>query len=326
MKKLAVLLVLFLCTGCAKTSPQARTELIFDTPVTIAVYDQKSDDVLTQAFLMCRDLDQQYSKTKAVSEVSILNEMQGNPYEASDELIQILELSIKYSKLTNGLFDITTYKLTELWDFKNTNPKVPSQEDINNTLASTGYENIIIDGNYVTLLNGAKIDLGGVVKGYAADEVRKYLIQSGVKNATISIGGNIIAIGNKGNNENWTVGVRDPFAGENVAIMSLEVEDLTVVTSGPYERNFVIDGITYHHILDPKTGYPSNSDIISVTIITETSVVADLLSTSTFLMGIEDGMELIESIEETEAIFIDFDGNFYTSSGIGDTIKVNYLK
>lgn len=327
MKKLlSVFLVMVFCSGCAEVNPTTRTELIFDTPVTIAIYDKVDAQVLTDAFTLCKSFEQRFSKTIESSEVSKLNNANGEKIQASDELVMLLKTAKDFSVTTGGLFDITVHTLSETWDFKSLEPRVPTQEEIDQALETVGYENIIIEGNTVSLANDANIDLGGVVKGYAADEIEKYLISQGVEHATINIGGNVITIGRKVDDTLWSVGIREPFEDENTVLMSVEVSDLSVVTSGPYERNFIVDGVLYHHILDPETGYPADSDLSSVTIITERSIIADILSTSCYLIGQEQAIELIESMSNTEAVFIDNDGNITVTSGIGDTIPVNYFK
>ncbi|MFI3228112.1 MAG: FAD:protein FMN transferase [Clostridia bacterium] len=324
-KLLSIIFIVFICSGCAEINPTTRTELIFDTPVTISIYDDVEDQVLTDAFSLCRNFEQRFSKTVESSEVSKLNNADGETIQASDELVMLLKTALDFTKTTSGLFDVTTYTLSEVWDFKNPDPQVPSQDEIDYALSTIGYYNIVIEGNSVRLLNNAKIDLGGIVKGYAADEIKNFLIEQGVNHATINIGGNVLTIGKKNNTDLWAVGIREPFEDENTVLMSVEVDGLSVVTSGPYERNFTIDGVLYHHILNPKTGYPADSDLSSVTIITEKSIIADTLSTSCYLMGLDKAIELIESTADTEAVFIDNNGEIIVSSGIGETITVNYF-
>lgn len=325
MKKLiTVCFLIIFCTGCSEVNPTTRTELIFDTPVTIAIYDKIDENVLSDAFNICRSLEQRFSKTINSSEVAMLNNSNGAPVEVSDELIMLLNTSLDFSLMTNGLFDITTYTLSEVWDFKSATPSVPSEYDVETALNTIGHENIVIEGSTVTLLNDAKIDLGGIAKGYAADEVKEYLVEQGVLHATINIGGNVLTIGTKYNNKNWSVGIREPFEDENTVIMSVEVDDLSVVTSGPYERNFTVEDVLYHHILNPVTGYPADSDLSSVTIISENSIIADALSTSCYLIGLESATDLVESTANTEAVFIDNNGEIIVTSGIGDTISATY--
>lgn len=326
MKNLILIFILlFTFSGCSEQSVNTRTELIFNTPVTIALYDDVDEKILTDAFSLCNDCEQQFSKTISSSEVSHLNDAIGE-FQVSAELLNLIETAREYSILTDDLFDISTYELTQIWDFKSENPTIPPSFEIEKALSTVGYQNILIENDYVTLLNGAKIDLGSLAKGYIADKVKIFLLQQGVCHATLNIGGNIHTIGAKNDDgDNWTVGIRDPFSIEGAIMMSIEVADLSVVTSGPYERNFVIDDIVYHHILDPNTGFPATSDLSSVTVISHESLEADLLSTSCYLIGLSKSLDLIENTSGTEAIFIDNYGNITTTSGIGTDIPINYF-
>ena len=327
MKKiLPIFFILFFVSGCAQRNPITRTELIFDTPVTISISLANGENVLSEAFNLCRKYEQRFSKNIPTSEVYELNNSNGEPVIVSDELLYLLEQSIYYSSITDGLFDITINPLFELWDFKSDNPVVPLLYDINTALKSIGYKNIYIHGNEVTLKNNAKIDLGGIAKGYIADELNSFLISKGVESATIDLGGNIVTIGSKSTDDDWKVGICNPSSDTNDIILSIDVNSQSIVTAGAYERNFTIDEKIYHHILNPKTGFPAESDLISVTIITPSSFVADGLSTSCFLLGLDKSMQLIENSPDVEAIFIDKENEIHTTSGIGTTIPINYLK
>jgi thiamine biosynthesis lipoprotein len=167
------------------------------------------------------------------------------------------------------------------------------------------------------------IDLGAIAKGYAADEAVAVLRANGVESAFVNLGGNVYVIGAKPDNSPWRIGIRDPFAQEaNSFVGVISATDTSVVTSGTYERYFVKDGVTYHHILDPKTGYPAESDLASVTIISPESIVADAVSTSTFLIGKEAGKALIESLPNVEAVLVDKDRNVWVSSGIRNQFEI----
>lgn len=197
----------------------------------------------------------------------------------------------------------------QLWGFGSSNPHVPSDKDIKETLKKVDSNNLNLEGNTVSLTNDATVDFGGIAKGYIADLIKRDLIKNGVQSGIINFGGNVLTIGAKPSGEPWTIGVRDPEDEMGSSMGVLDVTDKTVVTSGTYERYFEEDGKTYHHILDKRTGYPSTSPLYSVTIVAEKSLDADALSTGAFILGPEKGLELIENIEGVDAIFYPNDGS-----------------
>ena len=324
IKVILPFICLFILTGCTDKTPITRTELIFDTPVTISIYDNNNDEILDDAFQLCKKYERKFSKTLVDSEVSYLNSSKGEKVRVSDELIEILEYSNEFSRLSNGLFDVTIYPLAELWDFKAENPTIPTQENLNSAISKIDYNNIKIDGNFVVLENQAQVDLGGIAKGYIAGEIRNYLLESEVEKAIINIGGNIVTIGSKSKDQGFQIGIQTPFSEQNQISAAIEITDMSVVTSGTYERSFTIDNKLYHHILDPKTGYPAESDMMSATIISADPFLADALSTTSFLLGIEKAAELIEGIDGVEAVFINSNNEIIVTSGIGNTIPITY--
>ena len=178
------------------------------------------------------------------------------------------------------------------------------------------YTQIKVEGNTVTLPEGMMIDLGGIAKGYIADELAAFLREQGVTSADLNLGGNVITIGRKPDGTAWRIGVQNPHGSRDESILILNLVDATVVTSGNYERYFELDGVRYHHILDPETGYPVSNGLASVSIITQSSMYADALSTACYVLGLEEGMALIEELEDVEAIFITEDLEIHYSSGV----------
>lgn len=325
MKKLLLLFPIFFLFGCAEKTYETmtKTEFVFDTAVTVSVYDSDNSDLLDEVFALCKDYENRFSKQISTSEVSILNNAEGKPVEVSDELILMLTEALGVSVNSGGLFDITINPVSELWGFSSL-PKIPTDEELEAALATVSYENVVIDGNTVTLLNGAKIDLGGIAKGYIADVIKEYLLDNKVSQAIINIGGNVVTLGLKNGTDKWSVGIQEPFATTNQLIMVAKVEQMSVVTSGPYERNFVYDDVIYHHILNPETGYPCDLDMYSVTIICEDAMLADALSTTCFLLGYEKSIEFLELYPDVEAIFVDPYNEIFVTDGIGDKIEVEY--
>lgn len=235
----------------------------------------------------------------------------------SDKLSDIMDRGLHYSKLSKGRFDITIEPVSSLWDFSSGEGKVPGKGKIKEALGYVDYRNVEIHGNTLVLQKpGIRIDLGGIAKGYIADLLKEYLSQNGVTGGIIDLGGNILCIGKKNNGEDFRIGVRQPFADRSETVAVVGICDKSVVSSGVYERYIQAeDGKMYHHILNPQTGYSYENELIGVTIISEKSVDGDGISTSAFALGLKGGLELINSMEETEAVFITEDGKLHYSSG-----------
>ena len=318
---IVIALIIFLpFSGCTVSEPLSKTEFFMDTVCTITIYDSSDSQLIDKAFDICKKYEALFSRTIESSDISRINQIGEGTLEVSSETAEILKTALKYSELTEGRFDITIGRLTDLWNFKSESPRLPSKEEINTALKQTGFENLTVDKNMVTVKNGIQLDLGGIAKGYIADQCADFLRTEGVKRAIINLGGNVLVIGSKEEGVPWKVGIQRPFDDRNEIIGSVQVSDCSVVTSGIYERYFEKDGTIYHHILDPETGYPVSNGLESVTILSSSSVVADALSTSAFLLGKERALELIENLPDTEAILIDEDSTITVTSGIGNEI------
>lgn len=304
---LLLLSATLMLTGCTNPvkEPIEKTGIHFDTVINIKLYDTDNTDLLENCFKFCNDFEQTISRTLEVSEIYQINHAEGKPIEVSDVTIELIQKGIEYGELTNGKFDITIAPLSELWDFKNNPGKLPTQNEIDEALSHVNYKNIIIEGNTVTLTDPkAAIDLGGIAKGYMADQLKEYLISEGVNSGLINLGGNMLAIGTKPDGSDFNIGIQKPFDKQGTAITSVKTNDSSVVSSGVYERYFEFNDRIYHHILDTETGFPYDNGLLSVTILSPESVDGDALSTACFALGLDEGMKLINSLENTEAIFI----------------------
>lgn len=207
-----------------------------------------------------------------------------------------------------------------MWDFQSENPQLPNQNLLQEKLKSVSYKNIILTKNNIRYLNEeTMIDLGALAKGYIADQIKEYLLKQNVQEALINLGGNILCIGNK-MNEGYTIGISDP-QDTSQSILTLQIDDSSVVTSGNYQRYFEIDGKRYHHILNPQTGYCFDNGLSSVTIISESSLQGDCLSTVCFSLGKEKGLSLINSMDEIEGCFIDNNNQITYSKGFQKYMK-----
>lgn len=294
-------------SGCSMTTnePLSKTGFHFDTVITITLYDSKDKELLNTCFDFCKDFENMVSRTIPSSDISRINTAAGSSVEVSNTTIELLKKGIEFGELTDSAFDITIAPLMELWDIKNNPGNIPSETDITEALSHVNYKNIVIEENTVTLTDSlAAIDLGGIAKGYMADKLKEYLLSEGVTSAIINLGGNILTIGEKPDGTSFNIGIQKPFDKQNATMTSVSVKDSSVVTSGSYERYFQVDDTIYHHILDTDTGYPCDNGLLSITILSEESVDGDALSTACFVLGLEEGKKLIESLENIDAIFV----------------------
>lgn len=316
MRKLlpCILLLALLLSGCGGPQPLIREDFLLDTFVSVTLYDG-SEEQAQGALNLCRSYENIFSRTAPDSELYRLNHREIS--QVSDDLAEVIALGLDYAQLTGGAFDITTGSITSLWDFASDTPQVPDPAAVKEGLAHVGWEKVALDGNTVTFSDPETIiDLGGIAKGYIADRMAEYLRGEGVTSAIIDLGGNLYCLGTKPGGQPFQVGIQYPYEDRQTVIGSLPAEDLSVVTSGVYERCFSVDGKLYHHILDTTTGYPVENDLLSVTIISDASVDGDALSTSCFALGMEAGMSLIENLEGVEAIFITNDFATHITSGL----------
>ena len=309
-------------SGCGRTvEPITETGFYLDTVVQITLYDTAGNrscaENIRECFALIDHYEHLFSTTIEGSDIWNINHSGGNPVTVSDDTISLLQTALYYSDLSGGQVDITVLPLSELWDFGSEgNAHRPDESAVKEAVSHIDYRTVHIEGNTVTLFDPeAAIDLGFIAKGYIADRLKEYLIDQDVDSACISLGGNIITIGNKPDGQPYRIGIQEPFAGEGDIITAISVSDSSVVSSGIYERYFYEDDILYHHLLNTATGYPEDNNIAGVTILASSSVDADALSTTCFFLGIDNGMKLIESLDDTEVLFITTNGELLTSDG-----------
>lgn len=331
IRKLLAIFCLYFCSvlllGCKSQEPIQKSGFYFDTIITVTLYDNAKTDELEHCFQLANTYEQYFSAKRPDSDISRINQAGGKPVHVHDETKELIEKGLSYSALSSGTFDITIGKLTKLWDFQTDAPALPDAKQIANAVKSIGYEQVQVRANEVSLLNpDIEIDLGGIAKGYIADKMKEYLVSEGITSGMINLGGNVLVIGEKQNGDAYTIGLQKPFEQTGTAIASVKIKDQTVVTSGTYERYFEQDDVLYHHILDPKTGYPYQNGLDSVSVICKHSVDGDALSTTCFSLGLEKGMALIESLDDTEAVFITSDQKMHYSSGIGNKIPIQKIE
>ncbi|MBQ6236547.1 MAG: FAD:protein FMN transferase [Clostridia bacterium] len=303
---LCLLVLLLPVLGCRAETAHSAAGIACDTVVTITAYAPQ--ETVDGTLRICADYEALLSKTVEGSDVWNLNHAAGKPIEVHPETADLLRLAVEIGEASGGAFDVTIAPVSALWDFTADDPVLPDPEALRSAAACVDYRNIAIDGNTVTLQNGAEIDLGGIAKGYIADRVAEYLRGQGVTSACINMGGNVLTIGTKPDGSLWTIGIRDPNGTPEQSAEVLKLGGAAVVTSGNYERFFVLDGVRYHHILDPKTGMPASNGLASVTIIGTRSDLCDALSTACFVLG-EQGSKPILDRYGIQAIFLYGDGS-----------------
>ena len=273
-------------------------------------------DELRHCMELVPDIESSLSVTLPGSEISAVNAAKGKTTAVSDMTRDIISRSLEMSAMTNGAFDITAYPLVRAWGFTAGEYRVPGEDEIESLLGLVGWEKLSLDGGSVTLPEGGMIDLGAIAKGYAGDVLRDALADAGAVSALLSLGGNIVCLGSKPDGSKWRVAIRDPQDLSSY-IGYVDVCDTSVVTSGGYERQFTgDDGKTYWHIIDPSTGYPARSGVISSTVISEDGAMADALSTALFVMGVEKAAELRRGYDSFEYILVTDGGGLVVSEGI----------
>ena len=300
----ALCLILFFTCSCSNKKESSDTRILMNTVVTITA--DCSMEIIDQAFDLCATLENKLSRTKENSDIWAINNSD-TFVPVSNETIMLINKARYYSEKTNGKFDVTVYPVSSLYDF--TSKKLPSNEKIAAALPLVDYKKIEVKGNSVCLKEGG-IDFGGIAKGYIADCVVVFLKEKGVKSAIVNIGGNLYCFGK---NE-YKIGIKKPF--ENGIIATVKGKEGAFVTSGIYERYIKENDKIYHHIIDPATGYGVENDLAGVTVMCSSSADADALSTACMLLGGSDGIKLIDSCENTEAVLVKRDGSILLSNGL----------
>lgn len=296
----------------AQAEPISKSGFYFNTVIEIQLNDTTDESLIDACFELADTYEHYFSRTLKGSDIYNLNHADGGPVTVHDETLELIEAGIYYGQLSNGAFDISIGALSDLWDITNNDGTIPNAADIEAAAATVGYEQINIAGNTIRLTTpGMMLDLGGIAKGYAADAMKEFLNEHGVHEGFVNLGGNVLTLGEKADGSSYRIGIREPFGADGSIITAVEVDDKSVVTSGRYERYFEKDGHIYHHILNPATGYPYDNDLNGVTILSDSSMEGDALSTICFALGMEKGMELITSMPNVEAIFIDTDNQLH---------------
>ena len=333
----ALLLTIFALslTACGETAAESETRTVYamDTVMNLTVYGENAAAALESAEKELHTLDEAVlSRTAEGSELYALNASNGETveYGADDILPALIETALTISDATDGAFDPTLAPVLDAWGFTKDEHRVPPADELKELLSHTGCGKVALektaDGWTVTLLDGAQLDLGGIAKGYAADLLRAQLEKEGVTSATLDLGGDVFVMGRKTDGSDWRIAVKDPADTESyLGIVS--AADKFIVTSGVYERYFEENGVRYHHILDPKTGCPAESGLVSVTVLCENGAWADALSTACFVLGPDGALALRDDFADRgtdfELILVTDDGRVLYTDGLADAFTPN---
>lgn len=331
MKKIIIttIFILLMICGCSNKNVDINsienTKEVFamDTYMTLKIYGENSEKILSRAEEEILNLEKLFSVTNKSSDIHKINSNGGQQVRVSNYTAELIKNANEISDITNGALDISIYPIVKEWGFTTGNYKVPDKSTLENFLKNVNYKNIEIKNNYVSIPKGYSIDLGAVAKGYTGDKLVKIFSDNNIKSAIINLGGNVQTIGTKPNGEKWTVGIKNPI-DTTQNICKIKVENKCVITSGNYERYFYgEDGKRYCHIIDPKTGMSADNGIISATVIGDSGVVCDGLSTALFALGTEKSINFLESRKDIDAILITKNMEIYITDKIENIVTVS---
>lgn len=283
-------------------------------------YGESADTVYTGMETKIREIESALSLHLSQSEIAAINENAGvQPVEVSQRTFDLLQRAKELSEQSDGAFDITIAPVVELWGITSDHPHVPTDEELAQAMALMGLEDLVMDEEACTAYltrPGMAIDLGGIAKGWTADQLREYARELGAERGYVSLGGNLMIIGERPDGDPFKFGLRDPQGDASTYLGTVTLEDgCTMATTGGYERYFEEDGIRYHHVLDPRTGYPADSDLLSVAVISKDGTLADYLSTTLFVQGLEAAKAAAGS-EDYALVMVDQENNVWISGSL----------
>lgn len=304
------------------SSPAADSFFAMNTYISMTVYGDNTETDIDAAKVRLTELEKLWSVTDKDSEIYAVNHSGGKTVTVGNDTANLIAYALKMAEKTGGALEPTLYPVLTAWGFTTDENRVPADSEIKELLKIVGYDRVRQNGNELQLPDGMMLDLGAVGKGYAGDEITELLKKNGVKSALLDLGGNIQMIGKKPDGSDWRIALRDPTGTGNVGILTLS--DCAVVTSGNYERYFIADdGTVYGHIIDPSTGYPVKNDLLSVTVISEEGKLCDALSTSLFVMGLNNATDYWRKNGGFDMLLITENGEIYITEGIKDSFTLD---
>ncbi|MCC8015443.1 MAG: FAD:protein FMN transferase [Eubacterium sp.] len=317
---LGLIMLLGGCSSAPSESPQEYSQTIFamDTAMTLTAYGEGCEAAVNAAIDEINRLDKLFSVNNENSDIYRLNSEK--TAQVSDDTYSLLGSALDFYEKTDGSLDVAVYPAVKAWGFTTGEHRVPTDEELSELKNHVNAENIILgENNTVALTDSlAEVDLGSVAKGYTSDLVCDIMKDMGITSGIVSLGGNVETIGVKTDGSLWKIGVTDP-ADESSLIGTLSLENKAVITSGSYQRYFDLDGVRYHHIIDPETCAPARSGLTSITIVADSGLTADAYSTAVFVMGLEKGSEFWRNSPDSfDIVFITDDGEVYITEGLKD--------
>lgn len=287
--------------------------------ITVVVKDSTEGKIFADMSVKeLKRIEQLISEWIPTSDISLVNQQAGKqPVKVHAEVFELLQRSVKFSKLTDGAFDVTWAGMDRIWKFDGSMTEMPSEERIRNSVQNVGYQNLILNEKDTTVYlqkQGMKIGTGGIGQGYIADRIKQLLLASGNASGLVNISGDITSWGKQLDGKPWTVAIINPVNKEKVFAF-FPLEETAIETSGNYEKFVVFNGIRYAHIIDPRTGYPAQG-VVSVSVFAKHTEIADALATGVFVLGVDVGLNLINQLEGIECIIIDDQGKIHMSKGI----------
>ncbi|OJF90116.1 FAD:protein FMN transferase [Alkalibacterium sp. 20] len=308
--------------------PIEGTEFLLGTVASIKVYNEGKEEALDLAFERVTELDEWFSMQKEESEISEVNRQAGiAPVEVSEEVFHVMERALYYAEESGGKFDPTIGAVTSLWNIGQEYAAVPDQDELNAILDVVDYNLVELNEEDQTIFlqeKGMKLDLGAIAKGYITDEAARVLTEEGVNTAIIDLGGDIVVVGNstRGEDEPWRVGIQDPYGERGTILGMIDLADSAIVTSGIYERNVEKDGKSYHHLMNPATGFPVENNISGISIIADNAMDADAIANIAFSKGVEEGLAYINELPGVDVIYVTKDKKVYASDDVIDRVEI----
>lgn len=305
-------------SGCSQNNAEVtKTIYAMDTVMTLKAYGKNAELALDEAKKEIERLDYSLRRGNPDSEIYKINA--DGSGTVSEDTAELIGDALEICRSTEGAFDISIAPVMDLWGFYTKDFYVPNDDELSSELSRVGYTNISVDKNNVSVSGGAQLDLGGIAKGYLSGKITEIFKNDGVESGIVSLGGNVQTLGKKTDGSEWKVAIQNP--DNDTYIGALSVSDKAVITSGGYQRFFEKDGVRYHHIIDPKTGYPADSGVKSVSIVSDNGALADGLSTALFVMGLDEGTEYWRSHGGFDVVFMTDDNRVYITEGLKDIFE-----